>query len=404
MWRRRRRWRPRRRRFKRRFYNRRRFQRRYRGKRQVRHLNVGEWVPARHRYVTVRGWEPLGNVCKNESCKTRAEPYAPIENGNTGSFHGTWGYHYLTLNTLQKRAKAFWNSWSDDWASYDYVKFLGMTVLIPPDQFHSWMIGFDPYYQTKEGLPLLDKPNAEETWFHPGILINNPKTHLILPQNYCHKRKFYKLKVKPPPGWKGYERLPEAMNYILCHWFWTLFNLNQPFFDVCNCNAPNPRPDVCMADPWWVSNGNFDKWINREKYDSCLDKNLNKNKTWGPFLQARNCSEFAFSAYFLYRMHFKFSGNSIWRPLPHIFANEGLVPQAPGPNTSKTRKHLKRRPQDTADILPGDLDSDGILKTPALVRITEPDHHVKRRRLEDQRRIKHLSGQLYNILTKYNIL
>lgn len=360
-------------------------------------------MPTRHRYITVRGWEPLGNYCKGTSCKKRAEPYKGLEQGQTGSFNGSWGFHYLTLNNLQKRAKAYWNVWSEDWASYDYVLFQGATILIPPDQFHSWMIGFDPYFQTKEGLPLLDKPNNEETWFHPGILMNNPKTHLILPQNYAHKRKFYKLRVKPPPGWKGYERLPEAMNYILLHWFWSIFSLNQPFFDVCNCNAPG-RPDVCAAEPWWVANGFYDKWINREQYEECSSNNINRQKTWGPFLQAQNCSDFAFSAYFLYRLKFKFAGNNVWRPLPHIFANEGLVPKSPGINGAKTRKYYKKRPRDTADILPGDLDSDGILKTPALIRITESNNDVKRRRLEDKGRIKHLAGELYNILRKHNLL
>lgn len=369
-------------------------------------MTVGEWVPTRSRYITVRGWEPLGNVCKGESCKTRAMPYANLEGIQNGqSFHGTWGFHYLTLNSLQKRAKAYWNLWSDDWASYDYVKFLGMTVLIPPDQFHSWMIGFDPYFQTKEGLPLIEKKNAEETWMHPGILINNPKTHLILPQNYAHKRRFYKIRVKPPPGWKGYERLPEAMNYILCHWFWSIFSLNQPFIDICNCNAKPPRTDVCSAEPWWNANGNYDKWVNREKYQVCSSTDFTKNQTWGPFLQSTNCSEFVFSAYFLYKMHFKFAGNSIWNPLPHIFANEGLVPQAPGrQDQTKTRKYNKKRPLTTSDILPGDVDSDGILTSPAIERITGIDHNAKRRRLEDQRRIKYLSGKLYNILTKHDLL
>lgn len=354
----------------------------------------------------MRGWEPLGNVCKGESCKTRAQPYVNIEGGqsNFQSFHGTWGFHYLTINTLQKRAKAYWNVWSDDWATFDYVKFCGMTVTIPADQLHSWMIAFDPYLQTKEGLPLVQNQNNEETWFHPGILINNPNTHLILPQNYHQKKRFYKWRVKPPPGWKGYERFPEAMNYILCHWVWSLFSLNQPFIDICNCNKIAPGTDVCMSEPWWNANGNYDKWVDRQKYEIC-GQNVSKQQTWGPFLQSQNCSESSFSAYFLYKMYFKFAGSSVWRPVPHVFANSGLVPPAPGwGGRVKTKKHNKKRPISTDDILPGDLDSDGIITTPALKRITGADHPHKRRKLEDKRRVRHLTGQLYNILSKYNFI
>lgn len=273
-----------------------------------------------------------------------------------------------------------------------------MKVLIPADQFHSWMISFDAYLQTKEGLPLLPKNNNEEQWIHPGILINNPKTHMILPQNYHPRKRFYKLWVRPPPGWKGYERFPEAMNYILCHWCWTVFSLNQPFFDVCNCNQG--RVDQCAAEPWWVANGFYDKWVDRSKYDNC-DFSQTNTKTWGPFLQSQNCSEFKFSAYFLYKAYFKFRGTSIWRPLPHIFASDGLVPPAPGLNKAHSSYAGKKRPADTADILPGDLDSDGLIKEGALKRIIGTDHHAKRRRLErrhTKQRLKHIAHKLRHLI------
>lgn len=354
-----------------------------------------ENVSSRYRRVTVRGWEPLGNYCKGTSCTKRAEPYKSLESGNQGQFDGSWGYHYFTLNQLQKRSKAYWCTWSDDWASFDYVKFRGMKVTIPADQFHTWMISFDAFLITKEGLPLQERSNNEDQWIHPGILMNNPKTHLILPQNYHQRKRFYKIWVKPPTGWKGYERFPDAMNYILCHWFWTVFSLNQPFFDVCNCN--NRGQDQCVANPWWVANGEYDKWINRTKYDTCQSGAVNKTKTWGPFLESQNCSGSAFSAYFLYKAYFTFRGESIWRPLPHVFANEGLVPEAPGPSAG-TRENYKKRPADCFDILPGDLDSDGILTEEAFQRITGADKRHKRRKVEDPRSTRHLSNKLRKII------
>lgn len=365
-----------------------------------------ENVPARGRKITVRGWEPLGNICKGTSCKKRAEPYKFIEGGTQGTFSGTWGYHYFTLNQLQKRAKAYWNQWSDNWSSYDYVSFRGMKVLIPADQFHSWMISFDAYLQTKEGYPLKPSQNNEDEWIHPGIMINNPKTHLILPQNYHSKARFYKLWVKPPPGWKGYERFPEAMNYIICHWCWTMFSLNQPFFDACNCTRRDI--DGCVAEPWWTANGLYDKWVDRSKYEDCAIGGT-QTKTWGPFLQAQNCSEFRFSAYFLYKAYFKFRGTSIWRPLPSVFANDGLVPPAPGIGKSSPFTAYKKRPLDEADILPGDLDSDGILKDGALERITGAHHDHKRRKVEKRHRRRHLGSQhisdkLEQFLNKWGLL
>lgn len=355
-----------------------------------------ENISSRFRKITVRGWEPLGNFCKTTTARNQAEPYKSIEGGQ-GSWVGSWGYHYLTLNLLQKRSAAYWCQWSDDWSSYDYVSFVGMKVLIPADQFHSWMIAFDAFLQTKQGLPLLEQKANEEEWIHPGILINNPKTHMILPQNYRHKNKFYKIWVRPPAGWKGYERFPEAMNYIFVHWVWTVFSLNQGMFDVCKCSS---AVGSCEATPWWALNGNYDKWINRSKYENCESS---KSQNWGPFLQPKNCSEAEFSPFFLYKAYFRFRGTSIWRPLPHIFARDGLVPPAPGRTQSSSTKAHKKRPLDTADILPGDLDSEGFLTEAALERITGTHHRSKRRRLEDQKqqRLKHIANKLRLILNHH---
>lgn len=349
----------------------------------------------------IRGWEPLGNVCIGESCKDRAEPYNMLETGKQGQEHGTWGFHYFTLSNLQKRAKAYWNNWSDGWSSYDYVKFIKMKVYVPPDQIHSWMLSFDSYLETKEGYPLAPQHTNEEQWIHPGIMINNPQTHLILPQNYHHRSSFYKWTVRPPPGWKGYQRFPDAMNYIMCHWAWTIFNLNQPFFDVCGCNtAPQTRRDLCKASSWWNKQNNFDKWVDRKTYQNCT-LGGSEDKNWGPFLPSQNCSDSAFSAYFLYKIYLKFAGTSLWRPVPRLFTNDGLVPPAPGiDKPTYTLETYQERPQDEGDILPGDLDSDGLLKEGALRRIIESNNDHKRRRLE-RRSIKHLTDKLQLIIQQH---
>lgn len=380
--------------------------RRHHFKKRVRRLNVSEWVPGRRRNIVIRGWEPLANVCEGELARTQAEPYKCIEpKSNNGQWHGTWGYHYFTLNNLQLRSKAYWNMWSDNWASFDYVKLLGIKIWIPADQLHSWMISFDPFLQTKTQFPLNPQKNAEETWIHPGIMINRPNTHLILPQNYHSKARFYRIKLRPPPGWKGFERFPEAMDYIMCHWAWTIFSLNQPFYDVCNC--PAPGTSACMVEPWWCKNKYYDKWPNRTKYEDC-NTGTQKEMYWGPFLQGKVCNGGSFSPYFLYKIYLQFAGDSIWRPVPTIYSNSGLVPEAPGPSDqvsgSRSKTYNKKRPRDTHDILPGDLDSDGFIKEGALTRIIGDNTEPKRRKMGQARRLRYLAGKLRRILADRHLL
>lgn len=261
-----------------------------------------------------------------------------------------------------------------------------MTVYIFPSRDQSWMINFDNYLQTKNVL--VGDKNNEDEWIHPGILLNTPKTHIIMGTNVMPRKRCYKIKLKAPPGWKGYERLPGAMDYIMTHWAWTWCDLEKCFFDACVCSAPQDRTQ-CVANPWWGTLAQAKYWVNRGKYEPCLSGNT-KNKTWGPFLPGFNCYRPEFSAFFLYRIHLKFAGDSIWRTLPTSFNRQGMVPEAPGPaqaftQTKKDHKK-KKRPIDVFDILPGDLDSEGILKDHALARITGDSQQPKRPRLENKSR------------------
>lgn len=371
----------------------------WRRHRQVRTLNVTENVPQRHRLVIVRGWEPLGNVCPGTGAKIQAEPYAAVEPalGGQGKFQGTWGFHYFTLANLLNRAYANWCTFSDNWSSFDYIKFLRMNVRIIPTLGQTWMINFDQYLQTKNVLS--GEQNNENQWIHPGVLLNTPKTHIIFNPAKFKRRRLYKIPIKPPPGWKGYERLPGAMDYVLTHWSWTWCDLENAFYDWCPCNNTSDRTQ-CVANPWWGVTNRSNQWVNRTKYADCI-KGQSKNETWGPFLPGNNCERPAFSAYFLYTIYFKFAGDSLWRPLPTSFNREGMVPPAPGPPNTKadSRKssHKRRRPQDTGDIWPGDLDADGILTTPALKRIAG-DHTRPERLPVARRRPRALLRQLEQLI------
>nr|QYD02251.1 ORF1 [Torque teno felis virus] len=399
MWRRRR-WRRRPRRYwrKRRRFPRWRLRRRFR--RTVRHRRVYENIPSRHRIIYVRGWEPLGNLCNSDKPTSEAKPYDSLEQP-PGTWHGTWGKHYFTVGNLLLRAAAFWNQWSDDWSSYDYVQFLYGKIFIVPDASAMWMINFDPYIQTNQLVP--GGKNAEDAWVHPGIMFNTPHTHVIYPQTLFSRKRYYKIKIVAPPGWKGYQRFPDAMGYILTHWVWSWFDLRNAFIESGNRN-PN---DFCQAAPWWASNGMFDKWIDRSKYKDCSQ--AAEQKGWGPFLPCSVSARFPeTSLLFFYKLKFKFAGNSIWRPLPRNFKNDGMVP-APGgpPGDFKTKKASKKRPRHESDIWPEDLDSDGILTERALKRITGSHHDHVRRAMEDQansRRLRHISDKLHFILEQRGLL
>nr|QYD02104.1 ORF1 [Torque teno felis virus] len=374
----------------------------FRRRRRVRPHLVTEWLPGRHRNLWVRGWEPLANLCHGGTyAKTRAEPYKSVEpqGGGQGQWTGTWGAHYFTLQNLLFRAKAYWNQFSEDWSSFDYIKFAGGTIYIPQTAPTTWMINTDEYLQVK--LIDYDPTNKEDQWVHPGILLNNPKTHIIFPPSVYRKRKFYRIKIKPPPGWKGFQRLPTASTYICFHWAWTWCNLNQAFFD------PNYTQDTskCEQQPWWAANNFLSKWVNRQKYSNCSSQTI--DKSGGPFLPCKY-SQQECSLFFLYKLKFKAVGNSLWRQVPRNLSNGDLVPAAPGPTdvgASTSRKTKRSRPIDLYDIWPGDLDSHGLIKRRAFERITGLGTRDKRRRLQDQdRRLKHLAAKLTDILANRNLL
>lgn len=363
----------------------------------------------------VRGWEPLGNLCKTDGPKSEATPYFSVEpqqNPQTAVWHGTWGKHYFTFNNLLQRAQARWNLWSGDWESYDYLMFLGGTITIPQTSHVDWMITFDEYLQTR--LVRYNEQSKEDHWGHPAILMNAPKTHIIMsPWHYRHNR-MYKIRIHPPPGWEGLQRFPEAMSYICCHWLWTWVDLENAFYDsYCQSGSI----DTCQQAPWWAQNDSvLGRWVDRTKYDDPCTTcgNCSNKKNWGPFLPQRvNSPASQCSLFFKYKLKFKLRGDAIWRPLPRHFQNQGLVPDPEGPNQqaiqhpsqSKTEQspHKKRkRPLHESDIWPGDLDSDGILTERAYRRITGDYPRDEQHSLA--KRFKPLHDKLKLILNKHGLL
>nr|QYD02143.1 ORF1 [Torque teno felis virus] len=404
MWRRRRRGL---RRWPRRWNRRRRFKRRYhrrgygrRRRRGVRNTLVTEYIPGRHETIWINGWEPLGNLCHADYATTRAAPYKAVEPqaGSQGQWHGTWGAHYLTFDNLISRALAYWNQWSTDWSTYDYIKFCGGIITIPQIWPVTWLFNTDEYLQVK--LKDYDPPSKEDQWIHPGIMLNNPKTHIILPYNQMQRKRLYKIPVKPPPGWKGFQRLPTAGAFICLHYSWTWCDLQHAFFDP----SYNTNTSKCSQEPWWTANQKISKWVNRQKYKTCNSQL--SDQSWGPFLPCKFGDEEC-SLWFHYKLKFKAIGNALWRSLPRNILSGGMVPEAPGPDNAETETSDSEelQPESTADIWRGDLNSHGLLKRRAFERITGLNTSNKRRRLsESEQRLKLIASKLRYILRKRGLL
>lgn len=360
----------------------------------------------------IRGWEPLGNVCISDGPSAEATPYFSIEpqaNQPTATWHGTWGHHYFTFNNLLERSAARWNIWSGDWESYDYVSFLGGTIFIPQTSHIPWMINFDEYLQTR--MVRYNEKSKEDHWGHPGILFNTPKTHIIFPPYNYHRKGMYKIRIKAPPGWQGAQRFPEAMAYICCHWIWTWCDLENAFWDI-TCQD---RGSTCEAGPWWASNHYvLGKWVDRTQYTKFNTCDQQDKKYWGPFLPAHILAkQYQCSLFFKYKLKFRLYGDAIWRPLPRQFQSEGMVPDPPNVNEQARQEEAEsqtalsthkrgKRPLSEFDILPGDLDADGILKEGAYRRITR---HNSGDELDPlAKRFRHLHDKLKLVLDKHNLL
>nr|QYD02167.1 ORF1 [Torque teno felis virus] len=377
---------------------------RRRWRRTVRRQPVSEWIPGRHRYITVTGWEPLGNLCFSDYAATEATPYASIEpQSNVGQWHGSWGRHYFTPGNLMTRAYVYWNKWSEDWGSFDYIKFVGGYVKIPQTATCPWMINFEEYLQVK--LKDYNPPNTEDKWDHPGILLNDRKTHLIFPPNIYPRRTMYKIRIKPPPGWKGFQRLPDALGYVCCHWVWTWWDPTHAFYDI---GQDSSSQHTCQQSPWWggQAKDKQPQWVDRTKYPPC--SNNQQQQSWGPFLPCVYGKYPECSLFFLYKMRFKVVGNALWRRCRATLSDGGLVPPPPGQNghhaETQRASPKRKRPESTYDVWPGDLDSEGILKEKALRRITGAYTRSKRQRLGDTRRLKHLAKKLRAILRQRGLL
>nr|AJW66524.1 ORF1 [Torque teno felis virus] len=355
------------------------FPRRWRRWRRPRTV-VTEQHSRRVKTIVVRGWEPMGNVCPTDYAKTKATPYASYDSdqGN-GQWHGTWGHHWFTFQSLVDRAEARLNSFSGNWESFDYLRFLGGTMYIMQPREMCFMFGNDPYLMTAD----LDKTpsqknRAEETWITPGYLMHRPGTHLILSAQKVHRRSMYKIRVPVPTSWRGWLPIPECFSYVLCHWYWTWWDPDACFFDPCATGSS------CEAEPWWSAANMKQSWVDRSQLESSgvITTGL---KSWAPFLPTRPCVNYythSASFWFKYKLKFQVTGENIWAPVPRDYSQQGTVPTAPARQQvePKTRTPHKKglRPPTTADILPGDLDKDGILQDEAYERITRDNPCPKR--------------------------
>lgn len=380
---------------------------------------VRQTRPRRRKTIIIQGWEPLGNICSNDTPKSRATPYCSLEKGasdckNSSQWHGTYGYHWHTLYNLILRSRARWCRFSSDWESYDYIQFGGGTIWLPQTQDHTYMFNAQPYWLSQHFVDSAkNQKSNEETWVHPGYLIHAPGTRTVRSRRLAHYPRMKKYRIKVPTSWEGWIPIKDAINYVMYFWAWTWCDLERAFFDPCT------DPSVCMTEPWWGLAPDQMNWVDREKYDTPGGQN---KKNWGPFLPEKNCSGQETSLWFLYRLKIRVAGESIWAPVPRDPVEQGYIPSAPSrgssnqiqPYTGDPRRGT--RPWATHDLLPTDVDSDGIITDEALGRITARDEGegykppIKRRRMgrhqrrqRFQRPSKHKLRKLQRILRGYMV-
>lgn len=387
----------------------------YRGRRRhwysgTPRVAVRQTLPQRRKWIHVRGWEPLGNVCTQTTAKMRASPYCDLERGGDcttqGQWQGTWGYHYHTMQNLLLRAKARWCRFSGDWESHDYMKFCGGWLYIPQNQDLSFIFNVDTYWLathlSKDNPSSGPAKTAEETWVHPGYMLHAPHSHLILSRRLSHHAKFYKIKIKVPASWESYTPIQGSIDWILWFWYWTWWDPERTFFNPCE----DETGSSCNANPWW---GKSDDWVDRSKYNPLCNGGGN---CWGPFLPSKQCSGNSSSFWFFYKLKFKVGGESIWAPVPRIPSEQGYIPSAPSKGSSgKIQPHPGNigrypRPWTPADIFPCEISDGFFINDEAMERIiggdTTGEPPIKRRKLERslrrRRPFKHLPDQLRRLL------
>nr|ASA48605.1 ORF1 [Torque teno Leptonychotes weddellii virus 1] len=392
------------------------------------------YYPSRRRKrISVRGWEPLGNICPGDSACAEATPYNDLDmdeydittvdqqqGNNWGQWHGQWGHHFFTMRNLLRRSQYYFNYWSGDWEGYDYLRFMGGTIWLPRMPGFSWLFYLDKSIQSnpRESDPE-PKYKSDKTWVHPGILFNRPGAKLMISTFQAQNRVFFrKLKVTPPAAWEGNYRLDVAMDFLLFHWSWTVCNLTSSFFDFyCQkkrTTSETSRADKCTQRPWFMgekevwervqgqSFANIPKefmdrlkaekkdsraaWVYRQAYiksdctdtDKAVDKAPANFHNWGPFLPQNVLYDYyaGNSLYFRYKLWFKVSGDSLYRRLPSKPCKGSVIPPAPGAKDGlcpevQIKSILKRKkPASIYEILPGDLDKGGLLTDRAYRRIT----------------------------------
>nr|WCS65437.1 ORF1 [Torque teno Leptonychotes weddellii virus 1] len=350
------------------------------------------YYPSRRRKrISVRGWEPLGNICPSDSARSEATPYIDLDKdsvnifeedsgqggpGTGAQWHGQWGHHFFTFYSLLIRSKYYFNYWSSDWEGYDYLQFLGGYIWLPRMPSFSWMFYLDSSIQSnpKDDTIPENKYKFDKSWVHPGILLNRPGSRILLSTIQSRGRSlFRKMKVRPPAGWEGTYRMDVAQDYLLFHWSWTTVNLTSSFYDFyCQRKRPNDVNSLCISNPWFMGEKtlyekvqgqggpsneakNFSAklkqnlnqyksdsraaWVNRKLYVKSECKNFSTANdlpanfhNWGPFLPQNVLFDLSFgnSVYFRYKLYFKVSGDSLYRRLPSVRCKDNVIPPCPG--------------------------------------------------------------------------
>lgn len=324
----------------------------------------------------------------------------PKSDAKFGDFCGGWGSASFTLASLVQRARAGMARFSEKIEGYPWIKWLGATVYLVPNNEVDYLFSWDSHRP-----PTQEEKAKEERWCHPGVLLNLPWTRTVESIRRTKCCKWKRIRIKPPPLFEGWYDKEQFAKYILGSYLWTTIDMSNPMglAPVANTGkiVTEGATGLLFENKWFTEcakNGQFatrPTWIDRTTYDTQFLKSETDITEWlnwqlkgevpnkpkfGPFCPPVLPTQDPQTLWIKYTFRFKVGGASFQNFFPNYPISEVEAP--PGPCTGDC----------TACIRSEDLDSTGILKDGALRRITKPDHSHKlqylRRRIIDTIRKK----------------
>lgn len=394
------------------FRYRRYYRRRYYPRRRRRHFHWRKWRrtevlrehrPRKTKWITVTGWEIMGHVGSALSWVKSGQDYSlhvrrnikntvkvdhlskmGITNDNKAQgasacdfkdFCGGYGEAQFTLAGLVQRSRACMARFSESLGGYDWIKFIGGSVTLPPSHEVNYLFRWDNHRGGND-----KEREIENVWNHPANMLLFPMTVIVESIERTKCCKWRRIKFKPPPAFEGWWDKDVFATFILGGYQWTTIDLDNPL-GLAPYTQNVQTLTTQYKNEWFKKKGPCPEWIDRSKYN----KDFNESNTiatswldwvWGslttdkvpkysPFCPPVYPTQNPQTLWFKYKFHFKVGGANLENRFEEYPIHEVNQP----PQTCPTSC--------SACINPEDLDSDGLLTERAYRRITEPDNQSR---------------------------